>query len=59
MFGGREQVAAARSWYGDHALREAAGRRGIDARTRNYWNLVLGSVGREEREVYASQGAER
>ncbi len=41
-FGNSKQVAAARSYYGDGALRRAIRRRGIDPRTRNYWSLVLG-----------------
>lgn len=40
-FGNREQVAAARSYFGDDAIRRAVERRGIDARTRNYWRLIL------------------
>ena len=40
-FGNREQVAAARSYFGDEAIRRAVERRGIDARTRNYWRLIL------------------
>ncbi len=41
VFGNREQVAAARSYFGDEAIRRAVERRGIDARTRNYWRLIL------------------
>lgn len=40
-FGNREQVAAARSYYGDEAIRRAVERRGMDVRTRNYWTLIL------------------
>ena len=41
MFGTPTQVRAARSFYGDGAIRDAVRQRGIDARTRNYWNLML------------------
>jgi len=40
--GNREQVAAARSHYGDDPIRRVVERRGVDPRTRNYWRLVLG-----------------
>jgi len=40
--GSREQVKAARAFFGDDALRRAAARRGVDRRTRNYWRLILG-----------------
>ena len=40
--GSREQVSAARAFYGDDALRSAVARRGVDRRTRNYWRLILG-----------------
>ncbi len=43
MFGDRSQVAACRRFYGDAAIAEAAARRGVDERTRNYWTLVLGA----------------
>ena len=42
MFGAAPQVSAARSFFGDEAIRDAVRKRGIDARTRNYWNLILG-----------------
>lgn len=41
VFGNREQVDAARRYFGDEALLAAVDRRGVDARTRNYWHLVL------------------
>jgi hypothetical protein len=41
MFGAEEQVRAARRYFGDEAIRRAAGRREVDARTRNYWKLIL------------------
>ena len=41
--GGRAQVLAARTFFGDDAVRAAAERRGVDARTRGYWRLVLGA----------------
>jgi len=40
--GGRSQVRAARDYFGDDAMRSALRRRGIDARTRAYWQLILG-----------------
>ncbi|MHC5007348.1 MAG: helix-turn-helix domain-containing protein [Planctomycetota bacterium] len=41
VFGNGQQVAAARSYFGDEAIRRAVERRGVDARTRNYWKLIL------------------
>ena len=51
--GNRAQVLAARRFFGDTAVRKAVGRRGVDARTRAYWRLVL------ETESFASQGRRR
>ena len=48
-----EQVRAARAFFGDDAIRKAVARRGVDARTREYWRLVLGGTSR------ASQGSAR
>ena len=42
MFGGRDHVEAARRFYGDGAVRTAVAHRSVDARTRNYWRLILG-----------------
>ena len=42
MAGDKDQVRAARAWFGDEPIRSAAKRRGVDARTRNYWRLMLG-----------------
>lgn len=42
VFGNADQVRAARSFFGDGAIRDAINRRGMDARTRQYWNLLLG-----------------
>lgn len=39
--GNRAQMLAARRFFGDDAVRDAVGRRGVDARTRAYWRLVL------------------
>lgn len=36
------QVRAARSFFGDAAIRDVIGRRGMDARTRAYWKVMLG-----------------
>ena len=40
-FGDPGQVAAARQFFGDQAIRRAVVRRDVDARTRNYWTLLL------------------
>jgi hypothetical protein len=37
------QVLAARRFFGDDAVRDAAERRGVDKRTRAYWRLILGT----------------
>jgi transcriptional regulator with XRE-family HTH domain len=41
MFADRDQLRAARDYFGDDAIREALARREIDARTRAYWDVVL------------------
>jgi len=41
MFGNWRQVVAARQFYGDEATAHAAERRGVDGRTRNFWNTIL------------------
>ena len=45
MFGNSGQVRVARAFFGDGLIRDAAGRRGVDGRTRAYWSLVLGDAG--------------
>jgi transcriptional regulator with XRE-family HTH domain len=40
-FGSREQVSAARAWFGDQLLAEVIERPGVDARSRNYWRMLL------------------
>lgn len=40
-FGSREQMAAARAWFGDEVLAEAIERPGVDVRSRNYWRMIL------------------
>lgn len=40
-FGSREQMKAARAWFGDNALAEAIERPGVDVRSRNYWRMIL------------------
>lgn len=40
-FGGREQMSAARAWFGDELLAEVIERPGVDARSRNYWRMLL------------------
>lgn len=42
MFGSRAQVAGARRYFGDEAIRTAVRHRSVDARTRRFWKLVLG-----------------
>ena len=42
--GDAEQVRAARAFFGDDAVRRAVARRGVDRRTRHYWNLILGAA---------------
>jgi hypothetical protein len=41
LFGDRRQVVAARSFFGDEAIREALQRREVDRRTRAYWSVIL------------------
>ena len=41
MFGDSPQVAAARAFFGDDAIRETVTHRGVDERTRNLWNVIL------------------
>lgn len=40
-YGTLDQVRAARAFFGDEAVARASRRRGVDARTRAYWELVL------------------
>ncbi|MCU0223749.1 MAG: helix-turn-helix domain-containing protein [Acidobacteria bacterium] len=42
--GGLEQVRAVRAAFGDRAILRAVRRRDVDARTRNYWRLILGGA---------------
>jgi transcriptional regulator with XRE-family HTH domain len=42
MFGMTDQVSALRCFFGDDAIRGVIKNRSIDARTRNYWELILG-----------------
>lgn len=44
--GGRADVEAARAYFGDEVFRRTLGRRGVDARTRHYWQVVLGEEDR-------------
>lgn len=41
-FGNADQVCSARSYFGDALIRAAVRQRGMDPRTRAYWNLMLG-----------------
>ncbi len=45
MFGNRAQVAGARAYFGDEAILGAVRHRGVDARTRGYWEFILGGDG--------------
>lgn len=40
--GNGTQARATRAYFGDEAVRRAVERRGVDARTRQYWRLILG-----------------
>jgi transcriptional regulator with XRE-family HTH domain len=51
MYGNLEQVRAVSRYFSADALRAALKRREIDARTRNYWRIILDSEN-------ASEGAE-
>ena len=42
MFGNWRQVRALRSFINDESLLEAAQSRGVDPKTRNYWETLLG-----------------
>jgi hypothetical protein len=42
VFGDRAQAETAREFFGDEAIGEALERREIDARTRAYWDVILG-----------------
>ena len=42
MYGQYDQVRVGRSFFGDDAIATAIERREVDARTRNYWRLVMG-----------------
>ena len=41
-FGSLDQVRAVRAFYGDDAVVQAVARRGVDARTRAFWEAILG-----------------
>lgn len=41
QFGGLEHVRSARAFFGDEAIASAVARRGVDARTRAFWDAVL------------------
>jgi transcriptional regulator with XRE-family HTH domain len=43
--GDRNQVQLSRAFFGDDAIRRAIERRGMDRRTRHYWDLILGDTG--------------
>ena len=41
VFGDRAQAQAARRYFGDEAVAASLDRHGVDARTHNFWRLVL------------------
>ena len=43
MYGDWRQVDASRRFFGEDTVRAAVAHRETDERTRNYWNLILGS----------------
>lgn len=43
-FGNKKQAAAVRRYFGDQAILKSLDRRDVDARTRNYWKLLLGGI---------------
>ena len=47
MLGTWEQVHALRQHFDDEQLLEAVASRGIDSRTRNYWNTMLIPTGKK------------
>ena len=53
-FGKPAHVAATRQFFGDDAIRRAVRRRDVDARTRNYWNVLLDC----QEPSHAPEGAE-
>ncbi|HJN51046.1 MAG: helix-turn-helix transcriptional regulator [Pseudomonadales bacterium] len=42
MYGNRKQMQAMRRYCGDDLIRSAIAQRGVDSRTRSYWELILG-----------------
>ncbi|OGL43245.1 MAG: hypothetical protein A2161_09630, partial [Candidatus Schekmanbacteria bacterium RBG_13_48_7] len=42
MYGSWQQVQSIRRHYGDNLLREAIFSRGLDAKTKNFWKLLMG-----------------
>jgi len=52
VYGTREQVRAARAFFGDERIRRGIDHRSVDRRTRSFWRLVL------EGGSHASEGSE-
>ena len=52
MFGNWDQASAVRRFYGGGAVINAIRRRGVDPKTRNFWNIVL------EGDAVASEGSQ-
>jgi hypothetical protein len=50
MFGSRNEVSVVREFFDDSTIRRTLKRRGVDERTRNYWEVILG------KECHASKG---
>lgn len=48
MYGHLDQMRAVRRYYGDDLIRDAIAQRGIDGRTRGYWEMILGQANASE-----------
>lgn len=48
MYGNLDQMRAMRRFYGDDLIRDAIAQRGIDSRTRGYWDTILGPANASE-----------
>jgi hypothetical protein len=48
MYGNLDQMLATRRYYGDDLIRDAIVQRGIDSRTRGYWEIMLGQASASE-----------
>jgi len=48
MYGNLDQMRATRRFYGDDFIRDAIAQRGVDSRTRRYWETILGQANASE-----------